>query len=83
MPLLGFGTYLLRDGSACEQSVLNAFKHWLQTDRHDDPLLPVTQRLTAHRLHRTTQCPAAVKVAVTTDTREYGHSCFGIRHDGP
>ncbi|HEY8955612.1 aldo/keto reductase [Chitinophaga sp.] len=24
MPLLGFGTYLLRDGSACEQSVLNA-----------------------------------------------------------
>jgi diketogulonate reductase-like aldo/keto reductase len=24
MPLLGFGTYLLRDGLACEQSVLNA-----------------------------------------------------------
>ncbi|UPK67615.1 aldo/keto reductase [Chitinophaga filiformis] len=24
MPLLGFGTYLLRDGSACEQAVLNA-----------------------------------------------------------
>jgi 2,5-diketo-D-gluconate reductase A len=24
MPMLGFGTYLLRDGSACEQSVLNA-----------------------------------------------------------
>lgn len=24
MPLLGFGTYLLRDGSACEQSVLQA-----------------------------------------------------------
>ncbi len=24
MPLLGFGTYLLRDGSACEQSVLHA-----------------------------------------------------------
>ena len=24
MPLLGFGTYLLREGSACEQSVLNA-----------------------------------------------------------
>ena len=24
MPLLGFGTYLLRNGLACEQSVLNA-----------------------------------------------------------
>ena len=24
MPLLGFGTYLLRDGYECEQSVLNA-----------------------------------------------------------
>lgn len=24
MPLLGFGTYLLRDGSECEQSVLDA-----------------------------------------------------------
>ncbi|WP_347373970.1 aldo/keto reductase [Aequorivita sp. Q41] len=26
MPLLGFGTYLLRNGSECEQSVLNALK---------------------------------------------------------
>lgn len=24
MPLLGFGTYLLRDGSMCEQAVLHA-----------------------------------------------------------